>query len=27
LAVILERILPRKSPVKVSELLSHSTIE
>jgi predicted RND superfamily exporter protein len=27
LAVVLERILPRKSPVHVSELLSHPTVE
>jgi predicted RND superfamily exporter protein len=27
LAVVLERILPRKSPVQVSELLSHPTVE
>jgi hypothetical protein len=27
IAVILDRILPRKSPVHVSELLSHTTVE
>jgi len=27
LAVVLERILPRKSPVRVSEILSHPTVE
>jgi hypothetical protein len=25
--VILDRIIPRKSPVHVSELLSHTTVE
>jgi hypothetical protein len=27
LAVVLERIFPRKSPVHLSELLSHPTVE